>query len=212
VRRIDHVFLSHAHADHINGVGDVFGRFKVGTVYVPQDFAEYPGGRHVLDLAGRYGVSVKTVRDGYVLNLGDEATGRVFCLPHESAGSGPRDANKGSLALRLEYQGHRFLLCGDNDAESLRHILSNGTAYDAVLVPHHGSWATGGEGFFETVNARWAFLSASSTFPNRQARDVLESRDIALECTDTAGALTLEADGGTLCVSRFLEKRTGSRE
>jgi len=204
VRRIDHVFLSHAHADHINGIGDILTRFRVGSLYVPEDFAEHPGGRRVLALAADRGANVTTVKDGFALDLGGEAAAGVLCLAGGAPGSEPLDPNKGSLALRVRYRGHTFLLCGDNDGESLDHILADGTAYDAVLVPHHGSSRSGGDRFFEDVRTRWAFLSATSIFPNEEGREVLESRGITLECTDSAGALTVKAEGDELEFSGFL--------
>ncbi len=80
VRRLDAVILSHADADHYNGLPDLLDRFAVGAVLVPPGFEgpANPGAGRLLDSARARGVPVRTIVAGDRW----EAAGARFSVRH----------------------------------------------------------------------------------------------------------------------------------
>ena len=88
VRRLDAVILSHADADHYNGLPDLLDRVRIGAVLVPEGFDERrePGRRgRSWRSSGRGGSSVRTIAAGDTWAVG--ATRFVGPAPAAAAGT-----------------------------------------------------------------------------------------------------------------------------
>ncbi len=83
VRHLDAVILSHADADHYNGLPDLLDRFSIGAVRVPPGFASpaNPGAIRLLDLIRARGVPIHTIADGDQWSAGG-AGFHVWHPPH----------------------------------------------------------------------------------------------------------------------------------
>jgi competence protein ComEC len=139
VRRIDTVILSHADADHYNGLPDLLDRFAIGELRIPWGFGGQanPGTELLLDAARARGVPVRPLAAGDRWDLGGTAT--LLAL-HPPAGWRPGTPdNARSAVLELAEGGRRFLLTGDLEGEGLTELLTRPPrALDAILAPHHG--------------------------------------------------------------------------
>jgi competence protein ComEC len=124
IRRIDEVFLSHAHLDHYSGLPALLERFAVGQVTLTPTFAEEreraKGIEAALAAIERHRVPRRTVKAGDHLSAG--AVGiEVLHPPPEGVGDNPDER---SLVLLVSYAGHSLLFTGDLREKGLERLLS----------------------------------------------------------------------------------------
>jgi competence protein ComEC len=139
VRRIDEVFLSHAHLDHYNGLPALLERFAVGQVSWTPTFeeSEVAGARVTMAALERRGVKTRIVQAGDRLDAGD-VTLHVLHPPAEGP-EGKEDVR--SMVLLVRHRGHSILLTGDLEVDGQRHLFNVVPALpvDVLQAPHHGS-------------------------------------------------------------------------
>lgn len=138
IRRIDDLFLSHADADHYNGVLELSQMISIGQVSTNPSFAEKQDPRiaQTLGVLAERGVPVRT------LNRGDRLSAGAVTLDvlHPPASGPPGPENVRSLVLLIQHEGHRVLLTGDLEGEGLAEVLALPIApIDVLMAPHHGS-------------------------------------------------------------------------
>lgn len=168
IKRIDEVFLSHAHLDHYGGVAALLERFAVGQVTLTPTFREQdvPGAAATLAALERHRVPVRTVTAGDRLSAG--AVG--IDVLHPPAGNLGDNEDERSLVLLVTYAGRSLLFTGDLRERGLALVLSRPpTPVDVLQAPHHGSAAAN-----TGALARWARpkVVVSCQGPPRTAADV----------------------------------------
>ena len=139
VRRLETVVLSHADADHYNGLPDVLDRFTVGVVVVPEGFGlgDDPGSRALLDEIRGRGVRVVEARAGDRLPLVVGVEAVALHPPSDWLADAPD--NDRSLVLDLTIGGCRVLLTGDLDGAGIPELIAGPRGeIDVLLAPHHG--------------------------------------------------------------------------
>jgi competence protein ComEC len=141
IKRIDEVFISHAHLDHYDGLPALLDRFAVGQVTLTPSFEEERGTAgvaRVLTAIERYGVPVRKVKAGERLSAGAVDL-EVLHPPAERVGD---NEDERSLVLLLTYSGHTILLTGDLREEGQARLLAlPPLPVDVLQSPHHGSAA-----------------------------------------------------------------------
>ncbi|HEX8201271.1 MAG TPA: alpha/beta fold hydrolase, partial [Isosphaeraceae bacterium] len=193
VRRLDAVILSHADADHYNGLPDLLDRFAVGALYVPRGFAgaANPGTDLLLDAARARGVPVRPIAAGDRWDLGGAATLHVL---HPPAGWRPEAPdNARSAVLELAEGGRRFLLTGDIEGEGLTALLAQSSpAPDALLAPHHGGRSANPPALYAWADPALVVVSQRRPPPwTRDALEPLAARGIPVLRTWQRGAIRL---------------------
>ncbi|MGL4464469.1 MAG: ComEC/Rec2 family competence protein, partial [Planctomycetia bacterium] len=220
IRRIDAVVLSHADADHYNGLSELVDRFSVGTVLTPPQTVapRDAGGRRmppdpaVASLFRRCverGADVRLVWEGDVVRLGgaDGWTLRVLHPPADFPG--PTD-NANSLVLDAHGGSRRVVLTGDLEKSGLSRLLSLDAdgPVDVFAAPHHGSRTSN-----MATTAAWTpmGLVAASRGPDGSptAEDhlaVYQRAGAATERTDRGGTISAHwtVGGRVVEVERFL--------
>ena len=161
VRRLDAVALSHAHADHSDGLPQVLRRIPVGVVLVapapllPGSAA--PSAAALLAAARARQIPVRSVGAGDRLRLGTALVEVLAPAPEDLLSD---DLNEHSLVLRISGPTGAVLLTGDAETGSQTRLLGRPDLLraDVVKVPHHGG-ATNAAGFLAAVGASTAILS-----------------------------------------------------
>jgi competence protein ComEC len=212
VVRLDHVVISHADADHYDGLLDVADRFPVGDVLVPAGFAEgsmNPGaGELVRSLVAR-GVTVREVAAGETWGGGAAR----FEVLHPAEGWEPRATdNARSLVLDVSWSGRHSLLTGDLDSSGLFALAARPRPepLDLFLAPHHGG---------RTANPPWLYRWAGPSLvvvsqrpPQAGTRDAMTSVEAAgsrVLRTWEEGAVRLRWSGSGFEATGFTASRSG---
>jgi competence protein ComEC len=217
VRRLDAVVLSHADADHYNGLRDLLDRIPVGRVLVPEHFAgpDNPGASELLDLVRARGVPVETVAAGSKWSAG----GTDFVVRHPPAGWEPSTSdNARSVVLDVAWRGRHALLTGDLEGEGLIALLDRPRVgpVDALLAPHHGARAANPGQLYDW--ARPALIVVSQRPPPSLARDPLagpvagpSGRPVPVYRTWRDGAVRLRWTETGITAAGFLDAAKGGR-
>jgi competence protein ComEC len=138
IRRLDHVFVSHADLDHFNGLPALLERFDVGQITWTPSFAERrtEAVRHVVQDVERRRIPTRVVKSGDQIDVG-EVTMEVLHPPaHGPAGV----ENFRSMVLLMRYRNLSMLLTGDLEGPGLERVLNlPAVPLDVLMAPHHGS-------------------------------------------------------------------------
>ena len=155
VRRLQRVFLTHAHADHMNGLFAVLRYIPVRDVYVTRRPLASTGYQRLLREWPR---DIKTVADGVVFH---QAGVTLRVLAPEDSRKQLEVANDDSLVLLVEYLGRRILLTGDIEKNAEERLLAREElrGVDIIKVPHHGSKTSSNEALLQTAKAKTAVIS-----------------------------------------------------
>lgn len=135
VQKLDYVFCSHAHEDHVGGLAAVLAAFPADHVYSPVTDATTVCFQNFVKYAQQQGRQVEIPAVGTSWPLGS-ATVQLL---------GPvrayEDTNDTSLVLRIDYGQTSYLLTGDMEAEAERDLVDGGAPLDVdvLQVGHHGS-------------------------------------------------------------------------
>jgi competence protein ComEC len=160
---VDAVVLSHADLDHYNALPRVLERFSVGTVFVsPVMFEKDNAAVLALHQAiKRHKVPVREIWAGNRLRVGDDCVAEAL-YPPRLAIFDPKNTNKNSLVLLLEYKGRRILLPGDLESPGMDDMLTEEPRRcDVLMAPHHGSRQSNSPGLAAWCKPRWVVFSGS---------------------------------------------------
>lgn len=136
--KIDTVFLSHADADHYNGLSGLLKRFTIGKIASTSHFWQSTE----VDVENLRQQILKsgTPTDVLASNLQGQTSGTHWSILHPSANLQASTDNESSLCLCLEYAGKRILLPGDLEGSGLINLTRLPPRPCHVLMaPHHGS-------------------------------------------------------------------------
>ncbi|NBV44814.1 MAG: ComEC/Rec2 family competence protein [Planctomycetia bacterium] len=205
LRRIDTLVVSHADADHFNGVPDLLDRFAVGRLVVPGALvtSRAPAVRDLLARAEHAGVGVVVARAGDTIPF--EPLCRVRVLhPHAGEPAPGGDDNQSSVVLSIEAAGRRLLLTGDLDGPALERFVADGPGpCDALVAPHHGSLSALATGVVAATQPDWVFVSGTggdrwATVSSAYARAGTRRATVLRSGGDGAIAVVLSAEAVTV--------------
>lgn len=189
--RLEAVVASHEDRDHCGGLVDLAGLVAIGEVAVSRAVADTPCGQGLARAA-----PVRILAAGDELELG---RWRLQVL-HPSPSTPAVGGNDGSLVLRAEAHGRRFLLTGDIEAATERALLAEDLDARLLKVAHHGSKSSSGEPFLDRVGARVAVVSAgrrnSFGHPASAVLRRLAERGIKVLRTDRDGVVVVRVEKG----------------
>jgi len=196
--RLEAVFASHPHSDHVKGLISLLQRFSVAAY---DDNGCLPEGALAAPvqaaLAARR-IPRTSLAAGDRLDLGH---GLALDVLHP----GPDDdlsGNNGSLVLRLTWQGRGLAVLPGDIERSVAHRLTRTGAplQAAVLVlPHHGSSSSLSRLFHAAVAPQVAIASAgdSGRYPSGKVVESLARLGCPTYATNRHGAVTVRFDGPT---------------
>jgi beta-lactamase superfamily II metal-dependent hydrolase len=212
VTKIDHMVMTHPHADHYGGMQWIFENLQVDNFYDTRiDNSEATGDDAVREQARKEpGCTVRYPVEGESLDMASGVEIKVLHSCPTASKSSDYGQNAGnalndcSITLKISYKGASALFTGDigSDVEA-RLVKTYGKALksDILKVGHHGSAYSSSEAFLKAVKPKAAYIEVGKyndyghPTPSTLAR--LESLGIAIHRTDKEGTLEY-AMGGAL--------------
>ncbi len=166
ISRLDALALTHAHADHMGGMGAVIANFRPCELWLPEGI---PGEeiQTLLTEANQYGVSVRYRKAGDAFSYGGAAF-RVLApdpaRPVRSASKSKDSArrNDESLVMKISFGKTSALLEADAEKGTERFVSTEQPAADVLKVAHHGSASSTNADFLAAVKPRFAVISVGA--------------------------------------------------
>lgn len=193
ITKIDYVFGTHPHDDHMGGMYDVITNFEIGKIILPKIKPQEVTTNWYLKLmkeitTGNY--TLEYVELGTMYALGD-ATMQVIGPIVE-----PKDnLNNYSTVLKVSFGKMDIIMTGDAEKEVEAAILQTNADLEAEIlkVGHHGSDTSSSQAFLEAINPDYALISAKVgnkyNHPTKETMENLRNQNIKVYRTDECGTV-----------------------
>ena len=197
-RRVDEVFLSHPHRDHVGGLPDLLDELDLRTVRVSTRFDDALDGRQLLASLTRRGVRVQSLRRGDALRFpaGSDLRIEVLFPDEDEALPLTTRPNDMSLGLRLHLADGRFLFLGDLEEQGVARLLESreDLVADVLVLPHHGRRNERYTELIDRVSPREIVISGDGRGGGREIVTWLRRRGCVVYPTWEGGAVIHELD------------------
>ncbi len=201
IGRIDVMACTHAHADHIGGLPSLLENFHTKELWTGAN-SENPAWSALRDRARRDGVHIVPLHRGQRFPFG----GAELEVLAPSLDYVPKNAphNNDSLAFRVTFGRHSFLLSGDIERQIEAELVAEGLVRktDVLKVPHHGSKTSSTAAFLDLARPAFAVMSAgfenSYGHPHADVLERYQERQACVLRTDLDGLVTVRSDGRRL--------------
>lgn len=202
VTKINYLFGTHPHDDHMGGMYDVITQFEVEKIILPEVDEEITTSWYMKlmneilnnksdeEHEGKYEVEYAKV--GNVYNLGE-----AFMKVIGPISQPTNNKNNYSTVLKVSFGEMDVIMTGDAEKKVEREIIESGENLDAEIlkVGHHGSDTSSSEEFLDAVNPDYALISAGVgnkfDHPIESVMETLKIRKIKVYRTDECGTVVL---------------------
>ncbi len=202
VNRINALFLTHSHSDHIGGLDAINANYAVSMVYSPFFSEQTKGGEgKIVKRCEKLSLPHTELKAGESVAITDDVSFSVL---------GPvelneDDDNDNSLILRFTVQNTTFLFAGDMQFAEEHTLLATGVdlSADVLKVGNHGNPDATGKLFGAAVSPSFAVISTDTTVDtdsaNSRVRALLSSANVYVTEDCPLGVLlTLDGNGNPI--------------
>jgi competence protein ComEC len=199
-RSIDLVVLTHPDKDHLAGLVDVLGRYKIGTVLwtgVEHSSVEYQEWVRLLE---EREVSVVIAERGKRVDAGRGVHFDILAPFDDWRGRTAKKINDTGIVGRLQYGNNSILLTGDiSKSVERRLIFTSVLDADVLKVAHHGSKTSSAEEFINAVSPDTVVIQVGRNnrygHPTQEVLDRLAALDTVIFRSDVDGDIRFVSDG-----------------
>ena len=221
ITRLDYVFGTHPHDDHMGGMYDIITNFEIGKVIIPEVTDDITTNWYIKLMTelntGDYIVEYPEVGNEYYLG---DATMKVIGPLSKPNGN----LNNYSTVLKVTFGDMDIMMTGDAEKEVEKEILQTDECLDSEILKmgHHGSDTSSSEEFLSAVSPEYALISCKVgnkyNHPVKSTMEELEKREIPVYRTDENGTViatitptdvTFNCDPGDYLSGPELEEKEG---
>ena len=200
VTKVDRLFNSHPHHDHLGGLQVTNEAAPVGELYVcfPEDSTETM--ISAMEYVKEANIPVRTFGDGDTFTMGDGKVSLKFFCPNDES----LDMNNNSALTLLEYGSRRMLFMADMERSGQEAVLAGRNPEELraeiVKYPHHGKSGLL-DAFYEALQPSFAIIT--NVYVDWGGIDFLKWKQVPYIFTCTHDAYVhLYTDGNTWVVER----------
>lgn len=192
-KEIDHLVLTHCHADHANGIPTLLSRVRVGALYLPDLDNPSALEQEIIQSAQDNGVAIFSVSSLHSISLADA---NFLIFPP----LGEKDVNERALSVLFTQADFSALITGDmgeNEEATLvkTYPLSPVSVY---VAGHHGSKTSSSEALLSAIKPQISVISVSADnhygHPHQETLDALNLYPCEIYRTDQMGTITIHYD------------------
>ena len=210
ITRLDDIIITHADADHYNGIPSLITRFRPKRIWIPSLDIPKPGFRQLCRQAENAGIKLQVPDKGIIIS---ERNSQLAVLSsvrdyHPEQGSAIYEDDNG-LILKLKTPAFSVLFPGDITKKKEQELISSGAPLNAdiLLSPHHGSSTSNSAVFLSTVRPRYMVVSTADKtrglFPSTATMNNAERYKIGVVTTAIDGSITLSETGNGYTVRGY---------
>ncbi len=201
IERLDYVFLTHPHKDHLGGLLPVLEEFEIGKLYVstwPEEIT--PTSESFLRFNE---IILQREIDAWRASTNEEIALDCGKLTVIAAG-GYDELNDCSLVIRYDYGAKAFLFMGDASFSVEDDLMEGGSPVecDVLKAGHHGSRYSTSSEFLEAAGAQWVVASCGIDnqydYPTEDFMRRVDGAGASLLRTDLDGDVRFVTDGRTI--------------
>ena len=199
INKLDAIFLSHPHADHIGGILELIDSIPVDTIYNSGTDYDSQLFKTYTKKAIEHNIPIKSLGAGDKINI--DPSIRLFVYSPRASVS-QSNVNNRSLVIELIYGDTEFLFMGDAEHRQEANLLKYYPEMmdtDFLKVGHHGSKTSSGPALLQATSPQVGVVSLAKRnrfgHPHRQASGRLHQHIPTLYFTSLEGAVHLYSDG-----------------
>jgi len=197
VEKLDLVFLTHPHEDHIGGMGEVLSEFEIGEFYMPDKELVTKSFIRMTTALDQKNTPRDFLKGGMEFEFGESIRLQILS-PNKDSYLNP---NNYSSIMRLVVGNNAFLFTGDAEEIVETEVIRTGAELksDVLKAPHHGSKTSSSEPFLEKVAPAYIIVTSGlGNDHNLPSPDILERyKNIGAKTllTEEMGSIVFAANG-----------------
>ncbi|MGB4588678.1 MAG: MBL fold metallo-hydrolase [Clostridiaceae bacterium] len=158
IEKLDMVFLTHPHEDHIGGMGEVLNSFSIGEFYAPNKVIVTTSYERMASALKSQGKVINDLTGGMEFTF-DNGISLSILSPNKPSYLSP---NNYSPIMRLSMGNSAFLFTGDAEELIETEVLKAGLNVTANILkaPHHGSKTSSSVPFLEKVAPEYIIVTS----------------------------------------------------
>jgi len=195
--KIDYVFATHPHSDHIGGMAEVIKNFNVGNIYMPNVSSNSSLYLDLLKVIEAKNKKIVTATAGKSVVESEDLSLKILAPMNKVY----EELNNYSIVLKLTYKEKSFLFMADAEYDVEMDLLNNKTDIkaDVLKVGHHGSTSSTNYNFLKKVSPEIGVISVGANndygHPKEKILEKFKNQNVKVYRTDLNGNIVILSDG-----------------
>ena len=197
VEKLDLVFLTHPHEDHIGGMGEVLSEFEIGEFYMPDKELVTRSFIRMTTALDEKNTPRNLLKGGMEFEFGESIMLQILS-PNKDGYLNP---NNYSSIMRLVVGNNAFLFTGDAEEIVETEVIRTGAELksDVLKAPHHGSKTSSSEPFLEKVAPTYIVVTSGlgndHNLPSPEILERYSNIGAKTLLTEEMGSIVFAANG-----------------